>query len=362
MEVVVHRDNLDRALGIVERVTAKNAALPILSNVLLRAEGGHLLLSATNLEIGMTATIGAKVEKDGRIAVPGKILSDLVRASRADVVSLSTNQNTLDVRAGDYKTSILCFDASEYPIIPRLEGGTVLQIPIGDFHSLVAAAADSIASSDARPELAGALLRSNDSTLLLAATDSFRLVEKSTAHHGEAQVSVIIPRSAVSELLRILGGLSGEVTIRVASNQVAITHPEFELVSRLIDGKYPDYQKVIPDRSLSKALIDKEEFTNAIKVAALFSSSVSDVKIECAENTLTVSARNSSRGEGQASMKANLKGDAFDISLNHHYVMDGLKILPTKSVIIEYTGKGSPFVLRPDDGSSLVYLVMPLRG
>ena len=141
-----------------------------------------------------------------------------------------------------------------------------------------------------------------------------------------------------------------------------MTHNEFELVSRLIDGKYPDYQKVIPDRSLSKALIDKEEFTNAIKVAALFSSSVSDVKIECTEETLTVSARNASRGEGQASMKANLKGDAFEISLNHHYIMDGLKILPTKNVIVEYTGKGSPFVLRPDDSNPLVYLVMPLRG
>ncbi|HUO75907.1 MAG TPA: DNA polymerase III subunit beta [Candidatus Paceibacterota bacterium] len=362
MNIIVHRDNLDRALGIVERVTAKNAALPILSNILLRAENGHLFLSATNLEIGVTAVIGAKTEKEGRIAVPGRILSDLVRASKTDTVSLMTNQNTLDVKAGEYKTSILCFDAGEYPIIPKLDGGTVVNIPIHSFQSLLAVVADSISNSDARPELAGALFRTEKNSITLAATDSFRLVEKNSPHTEDSKVSVIIPRSAVMELLRITTGLSGDVVLRIASNQIAVSHPEFELVSRLIDGKYPDYQKVIPDRSLSRVLVDKEELMSAIRIAALFSSSVSDVKIECNDAALLVSARNASRGEGQASTKANLKGDTFEISLNHHYVMDGLKIIPTKNVVIEYTGKGSPFVLRPDDGDTLVYLVMPLRG
>ena len=362
MDIIVHRDNLDRALGVVERTTAKNAALPILSNILICAEDGRMLLSATNLEVGVTAAIRAKVQYEGRIAVPGRILSDLVRASRADVVSLTTNQNTLSVRAGDYQTTILCFDAAEYPIIPKLEGGTAISLPIQTLQGLLSTAADAISTSDARPELAGAFFRMNNTSITLAATDSFRLAEKTEAHQGGTDVSMIIPRVAVGELLRILSGLAGEVTVRTANNQLAVNHEEFEFVSRLIDGKYPDYQKVIPDRYLARVLVRKDELTNAIKVAALFSSSVADVKIECTDAHMKISARNASRGEGEATLAANLKGDPFDISLNHHYLADGLKVIPTERVILEFTGKGSPFVMRPDNQEPVVYLVMPLRG
>ncbi len=362
MEITVHRDNLDRALGMVERATAKNAALPILANILFTVDGAGLSLSATNLEVGITARAPAKVQKEGKIAVPGRILAELVRASKADVVNLSTQQNTLHVKAGDYQTSILCFDAAEYPIIPKLEGGAVISVDAEILHSLLEASLDSIANSDARPELAGAFLTANGSTLTIAATDSFRLIEKSTPNAGDASLSMILPRGAVLELAHVTSGLQGTVTVRVSSNQLSASHGDFELVSRLVDGKYPDYQKVIPDRNIGRALLDKDSFVNAIKVAALFSSSVSDVKLECAGSRMMVSARNASRGEGQAALDANIKGDAFDISLNHHYLLDGLKIIPTEQVIVEYTGKGSPFVLRPDDKSPLVYLIMPLRG
>ncbi|HTP57184.1 MAG TPA: DNA polymerase III subunit beta [Candidatus Paceibacterota bacterium] len=362
MDIIVHRDNLDRALAMVERTTAKNAALPILSNILLRAEEGRLLLSATNLEVGVTASIGAKVQHEGRIAVPGRILSDLVRASRADVVSLTTNQNTLSVRVGDYQTTILCFDAAEYPIIPKLEGGITTHIPIGTLQNLLSTAIDAISTSDARPELAGAFFRMSDTSITLAATDSFRLAEKTEPHQGGENISMIIPRVAVGELLRILSGLSGEVILRTVNNQLAVSHEEFEFVSRLVDGKYPDYQKVIPDRCISKVLVRKDDIANAIKVAALFSSSVADVKIECGEALMKISARNASRGEGEATLAANLKGDPFDISLNHHYLSDGLKVILTERVILEFTGKGSPFVMKPDNQDPVVYLVMPLRG
>lgn len=363
MDIVVHQENLQRALGLIERVTAKNAALPILSNVLLKTEGGRLKLSATNLEVGITSTIGAKVSKEGQVAVPGRIIADLARAARAETVTLSVKQNVMKVDSGSYHTSVLCFDAAEYPIIPKISSGEEFTVDARAFHGVLVSTIDSVAASDARPEIAGAYLRFQKNNLTVAATDGFRLVERILPGKHGKEGSVIVPRSTIAELLRTLADAEGDLIVRVADNQIAFTHDTFEVVSRLIDGRYPDYHKVIPEKFLAKALLKRDEFASAIKVVALFSSSISDVKLECTDDSMRVSAKNSSKGEGQATADANLKGEPFDISLNYHYLLDGLKVIPSETVIAEFTGKGSAFVLRPGDKQDgFVYLVMPLRG
>jgi DNA polymerase III subunit beta len=362
MDIVVHQKNLQKALGRIERATAKNAALPILHNILLKTENGRLTLSATNLEVGITAMIGAKITKEGQIAVPGRIIADLARATKAETVALSVKQNVLSVASGSYRTSVLCFDASEYPIIPRVEG-VPFSIDVQQLNGVLGSIVDSVASSDARPELAGALFHFQKEKLTAAATDSFRLVERVISAHNNHEATLIIPRSTITELLHVLGDASGDIEVRMTDNQIAFTHPEFEVVSRLIDGRYPDYRKVIPERFLSKALMRKDDLVHTIKVAALFSSSIADIKISCSEGILQASAKNSGKGEGEASNEANLKGEPFEIAINHHYLLDGLKIIPGDTVIIEFTGKGSPLVLRPGDSQTgFVYLVMPLRG
>ena len=362
MKIVVHRDNLQRAVGLVERVTAKNAALPILSNILLVAEGGRLRLSATNLETGVTAVIAAKSDANGRVAVPGRILGDLARAAQGDTVSLSLKQNVLTIESGAYKTTVLCFDAAEYPIIPKIEGGVRYTVQASDVLRLFTSVADSIAASESRPELAGAYLRFASDGTIAAATDSFRLVERTMpAKHG-SESSAIVPRATVLEALRLLSGVESEVEVRIADNQISLIGEDFELVSRLVDGRYPDYRKVVPERFLSKALVRRDQLENAIKVAALFSSSISDVKLQCQEKTFSVSAKNASKGEGEATIEAALKGEPFDISLNYHYLLDGLKAIQDEKVVMQFTGKGSPFVMRPASEDPTVYIIMPLRG
>ncbi len=362
MRITVHHANLQRAVGVVERVTAKNAALPILSNVLLSTERGRLRLCATNLEVGVTADIGAKVDTDGRIAVPGRLLSDLARVAGADTTTLTLKGNTLNVETGGYKTTILCFDAAEYPIIPKVEGGETYTVPTEHLRKILGGVVDSIAASESRPELAGAYLKFSSDKTTAAATDSFRLVECSSPVGHPTERGIIIPRGAAHEMVRILGSTEGDVTLRVAENQVALAGDGFELVSRLVDGRYPDYRKVIPDRHLSKALVRREDLEGAVRVAALFSSSISDVKLSCSEGALTVSAKNASKGEGEATVEANLKGEPFEISLNYHYLLDGMKAVPEEKLILQFTGKGSPFALRPSSEDPAVYVIMPLRG
>ena len=362
MKALIHKIRLQRALGFVERVTSRNATLPILSNVLLRTEHGRLRVSATNLEVGVSSVIGAKVDSEGQVAVPGKTLSDFVRSAPGENVVLDLKQNTLSAQAGSYRTTILCFDASEYPITPKVEGGHQYTVPAGVLRHLISTVSDSIASSDSRPELAGALLRFDTDATVMAATDIFRLAERKAIGQHETPHTVIVPRGTITELGRILSDIEGDVVIRVADNQISFTHEEFEIVSRLIDGRYPDYRKVIPERALAKVLVRRDELENAAKVAALFSSSISDIKLECDAQGLRISGKNSSKGEASAGVEANLKGDAFDVSMNFHYFLDGLKAIQTDKVILEFTGKGSPFVMRPDtDDHESVYLIMPLR-
>jgi len=362
MKALVHKARLQRALGFVDRVTSRNATLPILSNILLRTEHGRLRVSATNLEVGVSSVIGAKVDSDGQIAVPGKMLADFVRSAPGENVVLELKQNTLSAQAGSYRTTILCFDASEYPITPKVEGGQQYIIPAAVLRQLISTTADSIASSDSRPELAGALLRFDAGATVMAATDIFRLAERSVPAQHTSTSTVIVPRGAIAEVGRIIGDIDGDIQVRVADNQISFSHEEFEIISRLIDGRYPDYHKVIPERSLAKVLVRRDELESAAKVAALFSSSISDIKLECDAQGLRISGKNSSKGEAQAGIAANLKGDPFDVSMNFHYFLDGLKAMQTEKVILEFTGKGSPFVMRPDaDQRESVYLIMPLR-
>ena len=362
MKTVVHKERLLRALGFVERITSRNSTLPILSNILLGTENGRVRISATNLEVGVSCLIGAKVDSEGRVAVPGRTLTDFIRAAPGENVTLELKQNTLTAQSGKYRTTILCFDASEYPIIPKVDGGHVFSLPAGALRQLIVTVSDSVAVSDSRPELAGALLRFGSDAVTMAATDIFRLAEKRIPQPSKAEASIIVPRGTLSELGRILGDIEGEVTIRIADNQVAFTHDEFDVVSRIIDGRYPEYRKIIPERSLSRVLVKRGDLESAAKVAALFSSSISDIKLECSDGELRISGKNSSKGEAQAGVEANLKGEAFDVSMNYHYFLDGLKVIPTEKVVLEFTGKGSPFVLRPSgDDTGVVYLIMPLR-
>lgn len=362
MKITVHRDRLQKALGFVERVTSRNATLPILSNILIATEAGRLRVSATNLEIGVSSVIGAKVENEGRVAVPARTLSDFIRGIQDETVNLELKQNNLSVRAGRYRTTILCFDASEYPIIPKIEGGQTFTMPSSDLRTLIIAVTDSIAVSDSRPELAGAYLRFQPEEVTMAATDIFRLAERKIPGSFKETAAAIIPRGTIHELARILGDVGGDLTVRIAENQIAFDHEEFAVVSRLIDGRYPEYKKIIPERSLSKVLVRRDEAENAAKVAALFSSSIADIKLECSENELRISGKNSSKGEATAGIEANLKGESFEVSMNYHYFLDGLKMMASEKLILEFTGKGSPFMVRPStDEGSVVYLIMPLR-
>lgn len=362
MRIAINQKNLSKALNIVEKVVSRNPSIPILNNILLKTENGRLRVSATNLEIGINYFLGAKIEESGEIAVPARIFSDFISNINDEKVALITKNNVLNINSDKYKTQILGFDPKEFPLIPKINNDPFSIIPAKTLKSGLTTILDSIAVSEARPELAGVFIDFTPQQIIFAATDSFRLSERVIDLKHKEKRSFILPRNTVLELIRLLSDVDEDILIKYADNQVSFSGNNVEVISRLIDGNYPDYKKVIPEKFISRMLVKKEALEKNTRLAGLFSSNVADIKLSCSEKAIMITAKNSDKGEIQAVTEALLKNEPFDISLNHYYLLDGLKIIPTEHVIIEYTGQGSPLVLRPEyDARDMVYLIMPLR-
>ena len=362
MKITINHTNLNKAVSFVEKVVSKNPALPILNNILLKTENGRLKVSATNLEVGINYFLGAKIEETGEITVPARIFYDFINSLRDEKITLTTKNNILFVNTDKYKTQILGFDPKEFPIIPKIKSEPFSVVQAKILKTGLSTVLDSVAISETRPELAGVFLQFTSKQIIFAATDIFRLTEKTVDIKHKQTNSFILPRNTVIELMRLLGDVISDVEVRFSDNQVAFSNDDFEIVSRLVDGSYPDYKKVIPDKFISRVLVKKNDLEKNVRLAGLFSSNIADIKLNCAESSITITAKNSNKGEIQVVGDILLKNEPFDISLNHNYLLDGLKIIPTEHVVIEYTGQGSPLVLKPEyDNNDLTYLIMPLR-
>ncbi len=362
MKITINHKNLSKAVSIVEKVVSRNPALPILNNILLKTENGRLKVSATNLEVGINYYLGAKIDETGEIAVPAKIFSDFINSLAEEKITLTTKSNILSINTEKYKTQILGFDPKEFPIIPKIKSDVFSVIPAKILKTSLNSTLDSIAISETRPELAGVYLQFTPQKFTLAATDSFRLTEKVVEMKSKETNSFILPRNTVLELIRLLGDINEDITVKYSDNQVLFSTENAEIISRLVDGNYPDYKKVIPEKFISKLLVKKDELEKNVRLAGLFSSNISDIKLSCTDKNLVINAKNSDKGEFQVTTDSVLKNEPFDISLNYYYLLDGLKTIQTPNVVIEYTGQGSPLVLRPEnDSKNMTYLIMPLR-
>jgi len=362
MIITVNQKKLKDGLSITEKIVSRNASLPILQNIVLKTENGRLKLTSTNLEIGINYWLGAKIKEEGEVAVPARIFSDFISNINGEQVNISSKDNIISIDSENYKTKIIGFSVKDFPIIPKIKQDSVLRTSSRELLEIFTSVIDSVSLSEARPELSGVLINFNQNKIEGAATDSFRLVEKNIIKKVNLlEQKIIIPRTTVQELIRILTNLNEEISLVVSENQIFITTSDMEIVSRLIDGNYPDYKKVIPEKFISRVLVDKIGLEKHIRLASIFSSHISDIVIKADEENLKIAAKNTDKGEILSQVPAILKNDPFEVSVNFRYLLDGLKIMPTEKVIIEFTGEGNPLVLKPEDRQDVIYIIMPLR-
>ena len=369
MKLSVMQENLARGLQVVSRAVSTRSTLPVLNNVLLRTEDGGLKLTATNLEIGMTYWVPGKIDTGGSMTVPARLFTDIVAGLPANErVDLELQaQETLHIQAGRFETHVKGIDAEEFPAIPTAGERPTTRVPQNVLKQALDEVTFAAATDEARPILTGVLARFEGDKLTLAAADNYRIAVKTlTILDPVEETSVVVPARSLHELSRILSDTEEpvDIVLSAARNQILFHLEGIDLVSRLIDGQFPNYQQVLPKGFTTRAVVDRDQLLAAVRLASLIaSSSANIVKLHVgkdAEIGVTVSAA-ADVGDNKSDVEAQVDGDGTTIAFNARYLLDVLTNVGADQFAIELNGPLSPGVFRPVSDAQYVHVVMPVK-
>ena len=374
MKVSCLQENLARGLGTVARAVAPRSTLPVLSNVLVASDKGRLRLSATNLEMGISYWIGAKIEEEGATTVPARTFVDLVNTLPNDTVlmELTVRNQTLNVRCGAFNNDIKCIDAHDFPPLPPSELDDGLDLNIEDLRKMINQVTLAASTDDARPVLTGVLVEVEGSEMTFAAADGFRLsVRKATLSSAAPEpIHAIIPARALNELARIVGTGDDSVTMTMPPNrgQVIFRAKDVEVVSQLIEGTFPDYRGIIPANHVTRTILPTSAFLKACKAADIFAREAAHSArlrvtpgTDLEPGTVEVSATSAETGSNETTVDATIEGDPVEIAFNVRFLVDVLSVINTPNVALETTGPSAPGVLRPVGQDDFLHVIMPMH-
>lgn len=380
------QENLKYGLNIASPVAAKNTTLPILNNVLVKAEEGGITLMTTNLELGIKCVIRGKVEDKGTYTVNSKLLNEYVNLLPNDTVEVALEDDALEVHCLNYDTKIKGVDAEEFPLLPEVSKKEPFTCLSEELLKGLSQIHFATSLNDSRIEISGVYFNFSGDTLTLAGTDSYRLAEKKIILEGTGQEDkdFILPAKTVSELIRVLSNLRStneekgdeedttkKTEIYFEDNQVLFSIDAVSIISRVIEAQFPNYTQIIPTSHSTKALISIDEFAQAVKTTSLFAQTgIFDVHLQLKNNTLIITSTNAQLGENKVEVKAAIDGDDNEITVNYRYLLDGLSNLDATQVQFEMTDSESPCVLRPAESlegntpialEDYIYIIMPLK-
>jgi DNA polymerase-3 subunit beta len=375
MQVTVLQNNLARGLSIVRRAVAARSTLQVLSNILLSTDEGRLKLAATNLELGITCWVGAKVEEEGSITVPANTLADLVGTLPPDRIdmTLSVSTQTLRLVCGSTTANIKGISAEEFPLMPEAGDTAAVRVPAEALREMIQQTAFAAAADSSRPILTGVQTQFEDNRLTLAAADGFRLAVRTAELPGAVAepTSLIIPARALTEVARVSADDESEIglTTPPERGQVLFHMENIDVVSQLVDGNFPDYEQIIPRSYATRTVVHTAEFLRACKRAEIFareSANTVRLHIQPGENdltpgVLTVHATSQETGDNQVVVTASIEGSELEIAFNVRYLIDALNIITTEQVALETNTPSNPGVLRPVGRDDYLYVIMPMH-
>lgn len=361
------KENLNKGLTAVGHIATKQTNLPILQNVLLQAKAGQITLFTTNLEIGIRSSSRGKIDEEGDFTLPAQLFSNYINLLPSERIDCILQGNELKITSDQQQTSIKGEVASEFPLFPEIDKANTYTIERLAFMNglrqvLVAAALD-----DTRPEIAGVFFHINTTTLILAATDSYRLAEKQLTllTATDKEIKIIVPAYSAQELLRILElNDSAQITLVITEHQLACLANEMEFVSRLVEGNFPEYQQIITKQGNTTIVLPVKQLIKAVKGAALFSrNGINDITmiVQPSNNTIEIKATNVQLGDNSALVPATITGAEVAVTFNYRYLLDGLQQISSSQVKCILTDGTSPVGLFPDDQQKYSYIIMPIK-
>ncbi|MBA2452903.1 MAG: DNA polymerase III subunit beta [Chloroflexia bacterium] len=375
MRVTCLQENLHRALGTAGRAVASKSTLPILGNFLLNASGDNLVITATNLEMGIRYTIPAKVQEEGRVTLQARVLNDFVASLSSGEMELLHDQGPLTVlvKQGNTQAHVRGIDPEDFPpLTEHADEGTQFEVDASVLRESIEHVVFAAASDDSRPVLAGVQLEVKGNKLQLAAADGFRMSVRTVTLDQplEADVSIIIPARAMGEMSRVLSDASEPARISITPNQTQLylSLPDIVFVTRLIDGTFPDLKQIIPTTWNTRSIVLRDTVLDAARRAAIFARSANDVvkfeiqppseSLEMGQVTITANAADT--GDNRDDIDAQVEGEPTQIAFNGRYLTDVLSVMRSASVAFELQGANAAGVIKSEGSDDFVHVIMPM--
>jgi len=374
MKLKILQTKLREGLNIVERIIVKSLTLPILNNILIKTEKNFLNLSSTNLEIGIKWWALSKIEKEGSVVIPTKILSDFLGFLKEEPIILTAENQILSIESEKLQTKIKGFNPDDFPIIPSISSQEIITLNGTKFCRGLEQIVQIPILSSARPEISGIFLSFQKNLITMVATDSFRLGEKKISLKPslplQKEFSLILPQRTAKELINIFGGKNRDLKIYFSPNQILFEsemeetpHPETQLVSKLIEGEYPDYKTILPTKFTTQITLNRNEFLSQLRAASLFASKINEIKLktDTKKKEMEIFSQNPDLGEYHSTLFGKIQGRDLEISFNFRFLIDGILNIENPEVILQSNGEEEAAILKGVDDESYIYLVMPIK-
>lgn len=367
MKVSVLSDVLQKKLPLVTKAVSSRGQLPVLMNVLLEAKGGKLYISGTDLEIGVQIELSANVEEEGAITISAKTFSELILSLPQEKITFVLEGNTLTVRTPKTKSTFQTIPKEEFPALYEEKGEEILRLSQATWRKEFGKVTFCASPDATRPALSGVFLKKEENSVLLVATDGYRLSLKQVLHtkkEGEEDLTqYLLPARVIREAMTVKE-TEGDFIIRISgkNNQVIIEQNNTIIVGRLIDADFPAYQKIIPSTSTTKVTFDREEMANAVKICAIFArESANILRIQVSKEKMVLSANLPSVGDNSVEIDGTLSGDEGQIAFNSRYLLDLFAAVGEKEMVFEMTGPLNPGVFKIKGDESFLHIIMPIR-
>jgi len=367
MRITCTQENFSRGLAIVSGVAGRNINLPILNNVLLQSDKEGLTLVTTNLEIGIRTRVRGKTEEEGSFTIQAKLLTEFVGSLKKENINLYLKENTLTLEGENHTTKIKGELAADFPLIPEISEDNVVLLATEEFKKALSQVVFSASSDESRPELNSVLFELEGKNLTLVATDSYRLSERKVAlgQNIKESLVLIVPVRTIQQLLRVLElDQTEETKMIISENQIKFSFGSTEIISRIVEGQYPDYKQIIPKKFSSEISFDSGLLAQNIKTTSLFCQpGINDIKMSYLPETkeIQLRAQNSTAGDNLSKIEAETTGQLGEIVFNYRYLLEGINHLDGNKGILRLNEASSPALLQSQDNKEFVYLIMPIR-
>ncbi len=360
MELLIDKKDLQNVLKKAIAATEKKSALPILSNFLIEAKDSKLTVQATDLEVHVAVSVLAKVEQEGKACVNAKRLTEISRLLPGNEVYVKLEDSTLKIKAGKTKYSLPTVPPEDFPGLYPFPEENAFSISGEQLQEAIQKTIYATSKEESRFALQGVLFKSMNSNIDTVATDGHRLALYKIEKTGKGEINSVIPQKALNELKKLLTGLE-DVEIASTEQYVFFRTKEWILMSRLLEGIFPDYTQVIPKEFSIEIKIGKREFLESVKrVSAVVEGDVKPVKLKLSEGKLMLRAFSSEFGEAIDELSVDYSGDEFSIGFNAKYLIDAVEVIDEDEIFIKFTNSNAQTMITPVDNERYIAIIMPM--